>query len=623
MTMPNKSSDKFDRPVPGPRGGPRATMRLVEKPKDFKGTMKKLFLYLKPYWFLLLISMLFSVASTIFNVLSPRQMGLITTELYVGIMQRNGQIDFTYIARIILFLIFLHIGYSLFHVIQGFISNRVSQKIGYELRKNMADKFNKLPLSYFDTNLHGDILSRVTNDIDTITMTFNQSLSQITSTVTQIIGVLVMMLLISPLMTGVTIIIVPLTSLFVAILVKKSQKYFKAQQKNLGNLNGHIEEMLSGHLVLKVFNGEIRSIEEFKKYNNELYKSSWKSQFLSGLMMPVTGFIGNIGYVAVCVMGGYLVVSNSIQVGDIQAFIRYVRQFNHPMSQTAGIANTLQSTAAAAERVFQFLGEPEETQDTDKTYDLSTIRGDVSFNSVFFGYDKNTNIIKDFTIDIKAGQKIAIVGPTGAGKTTLVNLLMRFYEVDSGSITIDGIDIRDMKRADLRSLFGMVLQDTWLFNGTLRDNISYSNPDSSLEDVQEAASLACAEHFILSSGEGYDMVINEEASNISSGQKQLLTIARTIMADNPMLILDEATSNVDTRTEILIQRAMDNLMKNRTSFIIAHRLSTIKNADAILVIDDGRVVEKGNHAELLAKAGFYSKLYYSQFDKIIVDSKSS
>jgi len=339
--------------------------------------------------------------------------------------------------------------------------------------------------------------------------------------------------------------------------------------------------------------------------------------------MPVTGFIGNIGYVAVCVMGGYLVVSNSIQVGDIQAFIRYVRQFNHPMSQTAGIANTLQSTAAAAERVFQFLGEPEETQDTDKTYDLSTIRGDVSFNSVFFGYDKNTNIIKDFTIDIKAGQKIAIVGPTGAGKTTLVNLLMRFYEVDSGSITIDGIDIRDMKRADLRSLFGMVLQDTWLFNGTLRDNISYSNPDSSLEDVQEAASLACAEHFILSSGEGYDMVINEEASNISSGQKQLLTIARTIMADNPMLILDEATSNVDTRTEILIQRAMDNLMKNRTSFIIAHRLSTIKNADVILVIDDGRIVEKGNHTELLAKAGFYSKLYYSQFDKIIVDSKSS
>jgi len=374
--------------------------------------------------------------------------------------------------------------------------------------------------------------------------------------------------------------------------------------------------MLSGHVVLKVFNGEHRSIKYFRNYNKELYKSSWISQFLSGLMMPVTGFIGNIGYVAVCVMGGYLVVSNSIQVGDIQAFIRYVRQFNQPLSQTAGIANTLQSTAAAAERVFQFLNETEETPDTDKSYDLNNIKGNISFNNVYFGYDKNNSIIKDFSADIKAGQKVAIVGPTGAGKTTLVNLLMRFYDVDSGSITIDGIDINNMKRSDVRSLFGMVLQDTWLFSGTLRENIAYSNPDACAVEVYEAASLACAEHFILSSGDGYEMMINEEASNISSGQKQLLTIARTILANNPMLILDEATSNVDTRTEILIQKAMDNLMRNRTSLIIAHRLSTIKNADLILVIDDGKIVEKGNHTELLSKNGFYSKLYYSQFDKV-------
>ena len=626
MTSPNnkkETQNDIKPPVrPGMRagGGPRATMRLVEKPKDFKGTMKRLVKYLKPYWLLLSISMLFSAASTIFNVLSPRQMGLITTELYIGVTQKAGQIDFAYIGRIIIFLIFLYLAYSLFHVIQGFISNSVAQKIGYELRKNMADKFNKLPLSYFDTTLHGDILSRVTNDIDTITMTFNQSLSQITSTITQVLGVLVMMLIISPLMTGITVLIVPLTSFFVATLVKKSQKYFKAQQKNLGNLNGHVEEMFTGHIVLKVFNGEKRSIDEFKKLNNNLYKSSWKSQFLSGLMMPITGFIGNIGYVAVCVMGGYLAVNNTIQVGDIQAFIRYVRQFNHPMSQTAGIANTLQSTAAAAERVFEFLNEKEEAKDISNPIELSAIKGNVSFKNVIFGYDKNIQIIKDFSVDISAGQKVAIVGPTGAGKTTLVNLLMRFYDVDSGSIQIDGIDIRDMRRSDLRMLFGMVLQDTWLFNGTISENIGYANPSATKEQIENAANLACAEHFILASGDGYDMLINEEASNISSGQKQLLTIARTVLANNRMLILDEATSNVDTRTEILIQKAMDNLMSNRTSFIIAHRLSTIKNADIILVINDGKIVEKGNHQELLEKNGFYANLYYSQFDKVTISS---
>ncbi|OQC00318.1 MAG: putative ABC transporter ATP-binding protein [Firmicutes bacterium ADurb.Bin099] len=622
MTTQNPSDRKYDRPPQGGRGGggPRATMRLVEKPKDFKGAMNKLLKYLKPYWFLLLVSVIFSVASTVFNILSPKQMGLITTELYVGMTQKNGLIDFNYIGRIILILLLLYIGYTLFHVIQGLISNTVSQKIGYEMRKSMADKCNRLPLSYFDTNLHGDILSRLTNDIDTITMTLNQSLSQITTTVTQILGVFIMMLLISPLMTAVAVLILPLSSVFVAVLVKKSQKFFKAQQENLGNLNGHVEEMFSGHLVLKVFNGEERSVDKFRTFNDKLFESSRKSQFLSGLMFPVTGFIGDIGYVAICVLGGYLVLSNSIQVGDIQAFIRYVRQFNNPLRQTAGIANTLQSTAAAAERVFDFLEEAEEIPDPENAYNISDFKGNVSFKNVFFGYDKNVSIIKDFTVDVKAGQKIAIVGPTGAGKTTLVNLLMRFYDVDSGSISIDGVDIRDMKRSDLRNLFGMVLQDTWLFNGTLRENIAYPDSDADFEDIQKAATLACAEHFILSGGDGYDMIINEEASNISSGQKQLITIARTIMADNPMLILDEATSNVDTRTEILIQKAMDNLMLNRTSFIIAHRLSTIKNADVIIVIDDGRIVEKGNHKELLAKQGFYHKLYYSQFDRVAANS---
>lgn len=621
MTTQNQSDRRYDRPPQGRRGdGPRATMRLVEKPKDFKGAMKKLLRYLKPYRIFLLLSVIFSMASTVFNILSPRQMGLITTELYVGMTQKNGRIDFNYIGRIILILLLLYIGYTLFHVIQGLISNTVSQKIGYEMRKSMADKCNKLPLSYFDTNLHGDILSRLTNDIDTITMTLNQSLSQITTTITQIVGVLVMMLLISPLMTAVAVLILPLSSVFVAVLVKKSQKFFKAQQENLGDLNGHVEEMFSGHLVLKVFNGEERSIDKFKTFNAKLFESSRKSQFLSGLMFPVTGFIGDIGYVAICVLGGYLVLSNGIQVGDIQAFIRYVRQFNNPLRQTAGIANTLQSTAAAAERVFEFLEETEEIPDSENIYNLSDFKGDVSFKNVYFGYDKNISIIKDFSVDVKAGQKVAIVGPTGAGKTTLVNLLMRFYDVDSGSISIDGVDIRDMKRNDLRSLFGMVLQDTWLFNGTLRENIAYPDSDADFEDIQKAATLACAEHFILSGGDGYDMIINEEASNISSGQKQLITIARTIMADNPMLILDEATSNVDTRTEILIQRAMDNLMLNRTSFIIAHRLSTIRNADVIIVIDDGRIVEKGNHKELLSKQGFYHKLYYSQFDRVAANS---
>ena len=487
MTTQNPSDRKYDRPPQGGRGGgPRATMRLVEKPKDFKGAMNKLLKYLKPYWFLLLVSVIFSVASTVFNILSPKQMGLITTELYVGMTQKNGRIDFNYIGRIILILLLLYIGYTLFHVIQGLISNTVSQKIGYEMRKSMADKCNRLPLSYFDTNLHGDILSRLTNDIDTITMTLNQSLSQITTTVTQILGVFIMMLLISPLMTAVAVLILPLSSVFVAVLVKKSQKFFKAQQENLGNLNGHVEEMFSGHLVLKVFNGEERSVDKFRAFNDKLFESSRKSQFLSGLMFPVTGFIGDIGYVAICVLGGYLVLSNSIQVGDIQAFIRYVRQFNNPLRQTAGIANTLQSTAAAAERVFEFLEETEEIPDPENTYNISDFKGNVSFKNVFFGYDKNVSIIKDFTVDVKAGQKIAIVGPTGAGKTTLVNLLMRFYDVDSGSISIDGVDIRDMKRSDLRNLFGMVLQDTWLFNGTLRENIAYPDSDADFEDIQKS-----------------------------------------------------------------------------------------------------------------------------------------
>ncbi len=617
------TSSQMQRPGGGrgrPGRGPGATMRLVEKPKDFKGTMKKLLRYLKPYWFMLLLSIIFSAASTLFNVLSPKEMGKITTELYEAVTHRAGNVDFALIGRILLILLFLYLSNAVFNIIQGFISNSISQKLGFTLRKNMADKFNKIPLKFFDTKLHGDILSIVTNDIDTITFTFNQSLSQITSTVTQVVGVLVMMLLISPLMTGVTLLIVPLTTIFVSILVKKSQKFFKAQQRNLGNLNGHIEEMFSGHLVMKIFNGEKKSLEDFSHLNENLYNSSWKSQFLSGLMMPVTGFIGNLGYVAVCIMGGYLAVKQTISVGDIQAFIRYVRQFNHPMSQTAGIANTLQSTAAAAERVFGFLEETEESDDTDKLSNLNNLKGNVTFENVVFGYDEGIEIIKNFSADIKAGQKVAIVGPTGAGKTTLVNLLMRFYDVNSGRILIDGIDINDIKRSEVRKQFGMVLQDTWLFNGTLFENIAYSLPNASLEEVRNAAQLASAEHFIMSSGQGYDMVINEEATNISSGQKQLLTIARTILSNSPMLILDEATSNVDTRTEILIQKAMDNLMEGRTSFIIAHRLSTIKNADIILVINNGEIIEQGNHEELLEKDGFYATLYYSQFDTVSKNS---
>lgn len=617
------TSSQMQRPGGGrgrPGRGPGATMRLVEKPKDFKGTMKKLLRYLKPYWFMLLLSIIFSAASTLFNVLSPKEMGKITTELYEAVTHRAGNVDFALIGRILLILLFLYLSNAVFNIIQGFISNSVSQKLGFTLRKNMADKFNKIPLKFFDTKLHGDILSIVTNDIDTITFTFNQSLSQITSTVTQVVGVLVMMLLISPLMTGVTLLIVPLTTIFVSVLVKKSQKFFKAQQRNLGNLNGHIEEMFSGHLVMKIFNGEKKSLEDFSHLNENLYNSSWKSQFLSGLMMPVTGFIGNLGYVAVCIMGGYLAVKQTISVGDIQAFIRYVRQFNHPMSQTAGIANTLQSTAAAAERVFGFLEETEESDDTDKLSNLNNLKGNVTFENVVFGYDEGIEIIKNFSADIKAGQKVAIVGPTGAGKTTLVNLLMRFYDVNSGRILIDGIDINDIKRSEVRKQFGMVLQDTWLFNGTLFENIAYSLPNASLEEVRNAAQLASAEHFIMSSGQGYDMVINEEATNISSGQKQLLTIARTILSNSPMLILDEATSNVDTRTEILIQKAMDNLMEGRTSFIIAHRLSTIKNADIILVINNGEIIEQGNHEELLEKDGFYATLYYSQFDTVSKNS---
>ena len=603
------------RPLGGPGGGgPQAAMRLIEKPKDFKGTMKKLIKYLRPFWFMLIISMLFSIISTICNVLTPRQMGYITTELYNGFTGLSDRIDYEYISRILILLMVLYIASAVFQFIQSYISNTVSQKIGYALRKDMSDKFNRLPISYFDNQLHGEILSRVTNDIDTVSFTLNQSLSQITSTVTQIIGVLVMMLIISPVMTGITVLIVPLTTIFVTQIVKRSQKYFKLQQKNLGNLNGHVEEMFSGHNILKVFNGEERSINRFGELNKELYKSSWISQFLSGLMMPITIFIGNLGYVGVCVAGGYLVITNQIQVGDIQAFIRYVRQFNMPMSQTAGIANTLQSTAAAAERVFLFLSQTDETPDIADPVILERTKGNVKFEDVIFGYQQNAPVIKQFTADITSGQKIAIVGPTGVGKTTIVNLLMRFYDVGSGSIKIDGFDIREMTRKQLRSLFGMVLQDAWLFHGTIKENIAYGKSEATDAEVFKAAELACADHFILTQKDGYDMVINEEANNISSGQKQLLTIARTILANKPILILDEATSNVDTRTEILIQKAMDNLMMNRTSFIIAHRLSTIKNADVILVMDKGNIVEQGKHDELLALNGFYANLYYSQFD---------
>lgn len=608
----------------GGMGGPMGRMgggpRAVEKAKDFKGTMKKLGVYLKPYSLSIAIVILFAIGSAAFSIVGPKILGKATTKIFEGLVQKitgvpDASIDFGYIGNIAMILVALYLVSSLFGIIQSFIMSGVAQKVSYNLRKQISEKMDTLPLNYFDTRTNGEVLSRITNDVDTVNQTLNQSLSQIITSVVTLIGVLIMMFSISWIMTLATFIILPVSMVLISLVVKKSQKYFKSQQEYLGHLNGQVEEVYGGHNIMKAFNREEASTKDFDELNNTLYKSAWKSQFLSGMMMPIMSFVGNLGYVLVSILGGWLTIKSVITVGDIQAFIQYVRSFNQPISQMAQVANIMQSTAAAAERVFEFLDEEDEVKDPVNSVDPSEIRGEVEFEDVHFGYNEDKIIINDFSVDVKPGQKVAIVGPTGAGKTTIVKLLMRFYDINSGSIKIDGHDIRDFKRADLRNLFGMVLQDTWLFNGTIMENLRYGRLDATDVEVKEAAKAAHVDHFVKTLPDGYNMVLNEEASNISQGQKQLLTIARAFLKDPKLLILDEATSSVDTRTELLIQKAMEKLMEGRTSFIIAHRLSTIRDADLILVMKDGDIVEQGNHEELLEKGGFYSSLYNSQFEQ--------
>jgi len=660
-----KSSNGQSGGMPFGRRGNMMARGSAEKAKDFKGTIKKLATYLRPHWSKMLLVLIFVIASTIFSIVSPKILGQVTNQIvsdYVDIqtydkviselpagyelpegtidadlvtelpqqllneipaetLARSESLDLSKrpsfhlesIRNIILLLIGLYLLSAAFGYIQGWIMTGITQKVTYQFRKDLSEKINRLPLSYFDKYTYGEVLSRITNDVDTVSRTLNQSLSQIVTSVVMIIGIIIMMLSISPLLTLVAVIILPLSFILIAQIMKRSQVQFVNQQASLGLINGHVEEMYSGHLVVKVFNGEKDSIKKFDKINSGLYRSAWKSQFLSGLMHPLMTFVGNLSYVGVSVVGGWLAISGKLQIGDIQAFIQYVQQFNQPITQTANVANVLQSTAAAAERVFEFLAEDEELKESDKSIVLSEIKGKVEFENVVFGYNPNQKVIKNLSIKIEPGHRIAIVGPTGAGKTTLVYLLMRFYEIDSGSIKIDGVDIKDMKRSEVRNLFGMVLQDTWLFKGTIRDNITYGKRDASESDLFATTEEAHVDHFVKSLPNGYDTEINEEASNISQGEKQLLTIARAMLAKRPMLILDEATSSVDTRTEVLIQKTMDTLMKDKTSFIIAHRLSTIRDADLILVMKDGDVIEHGTHEELLNLDGFYTELYNSQF----------
>lgn len=600
----------------GPMGG---AMHGGAKAKDFKGSSKKLLNYLKPYRLSIIIVLIFAIGSAVFSIIGPKILGKATTKLFEGLVSKvsgtaGAGIDFEYIGRIIIILAVLYLISALFSFIQGYIMSGIAQKVSYNLRKEISIKINKLPLKYFDKLTHGEVLSRVTNDVDTVSNTLNQSLSQIFTSFTTLIGVLIMMLSISVSMTLVSVLILPLSAILISFVVKKSQKYFKEQQNFLGHVNGHVEEIYSGHNIMKAFNGEEKAVKEFNELNETLYNSAWKSQFLSGMMMPIMSFIGNIGYVLVSILGGYLAVKKTIEVGDIQSFIQYIRSFTQPIAQSAQIANVLQSTTAAAERVFEFLEEEEELDNLSTPVDINEIKGGVEFKNVHFGYNEDKIIINDFSSKIKPGQRIAIVGPTGAGKTTIVKLLMRFYELNSGEILLDNTNITSFKRSDLRKVFGMVLQDTWLFNGSIMDNIRYGRLDATDEEVLEAAKAAHVDHFIKTLPDGYNMELNEDASNVSQGQKQLLTIARAILADPKILILDEATSSVDTRTEVLIQKAMDNLMNGRTSFIIAHRLSTIKDADLILVMKDGDIIEQGNHKELLEKKGFYASLYNSQFE---------
>jgi ATP-binding cassette subfamily B protein len=597
-------------------GGGHMSMMSGDTARDFRGTMAKLVAYLGPYKWLVLVVMVFAIASTAANIAGPKILGEATTTLFEGVMAQlrgTGEIDFQAIGRILLITLGLYLLSTLFGYIQGWIMADVSTNIAYRFRRDISEKINRMPLKYFDETSQGEVLSRITNDVDTVNQTLSQSLTQIITSVVTVVGVLIMMLSISWLMTLVALTIMPLSAVVVTLIVRQSQKYFKQQQDYLGHINGHIEEMYGGHLVMKAFNGEEKSIDKFDGFNHVLYDSAWKSQFLSGLMMPIMMFIGNLGYAAVAVLGGWLAIRNAITVGDIQAFVQYVRSFTQPIRQLANISNVLQQTAAAAERVFEFLDEEEEIPETADPVELKEVEGRVEFHDVHFGYKPEELVIHDFSAAAQPGQKVAIVGPTGAGKTTMVKLLMRFYDVDGGKILVDGHDIRDLSRHDLRDKFGMVLQDTWLYNGTIMDNIRYGRPEATDDEVIEAARTAHVDHFIRTLSDGYNMVLNEEGTNVSQGQKQLLTIARAVLADPRMLILDEATSSVDTRTEVLIQKAMDRLMEGRTSFIIAHRLSTIRNADVILVMDEGDIVETGTHQELLDRGGFYAELYNSQF----------
>lgn len=607
------------RRMPGGRMGHGGRgMGPGEKARDFRGAMAKLFRYMGRYKFRFILMFVFAVAGTVFNIVGPKVLGKATTELFNGLVAKvngTGGIDFHKIGMILLGVMTLYLVSALFSLIQGFVMTGISNDVTYNLRKDISWKINRMPLNYFESRTHGEILSRVTNDVDTLQMSLNQSMTQLITSVTTLLGVLVMMLSINVWMTLAALLILPVSMVIISFVMKRSQKYFRDQQSYLGKVNGQIEENYGGHNVVKVFNKEQDVVAEFEKDNRKLYESAWKSQFFSGMMMPVMQFVGNLGYVMVALLGGVFAIRGTIEVGDIQSFFQYIRNFTQPIQQIAQVTNLLQSSAAASERVFEFLEEPEEDQTVENPADIRDLKGNVQFEHVSFGYNPDKMIIHDFSTDVKDGQEIAIVGPTGAGKTTMVKLLMRFYDVNSGEIKIDGHNVKDFNRSELREMFGMVLQDTWLFSGTIMENIRYGRLDATDEEVIAAAKAAHIHNFIMQQPGGYQMVLDEETSNISQGQKQLLTIARAILADNRILILDEATSSVDTRTEMQIQEAMNNLMKGRTSFVIAHRLSTIRDADLILVMKDGDIVEQGNHQELLEKGGFYAELYNSQFEQ--------
>lgn len=603
----------------GPMGGPGRGMAPGEKAKDLKGTMVKLIKYMRRFYVPIVMVIIFAIASTVFNIVGPTILGDATTEIFKGLVRKvsgGSGIDFDKVKHILLMLLSLYVASAIFSFIQGLIMTHVSNNVSYQMRKDISEKIHRMPMKYFESRTYGEVLSRITNDVDTLGNGLNQSVTQLITSLTTMIGVVIMMLTISPLMTLITLLILPVSMIFISFIMKHSQKYFKTQQEYLGHINGQVEENYGGHLVVKAFGKEQDVIDEFKKTNNVLYNSAWKSQFLSGMMQPIMTFVGNLGYVGVAISGAFLAINGTISIGDIQAFITYVKNFTQPIAQIAQVTNMMQSMMAAAERVFEFLEEEEEDQITENPVPIENVKGVVDFEHVHFGYNPDNIIVNDFNAHVKAGQQVAIVGPTGAGKTTMVKLLMRFYDVNSGEIKLDGHNLKDYNRNELRNAFGMVLQDTWLFKGSIMENIRYGRLDATDEEVIAAAKSAHAHHFIKTLPGGYDFELNEEASNVSAGQRQLLTIARAILADNPVMILDEATSSVDTRTEHRIQRAMDNLMKGRTSFVIAHRLSTIKNADIILVMKDGDIIEQGSHEELMAKKGFYADLYNSQFDVV-------